>query len=160
MSEHGEAKAISRRGRPRMSLNLTPMIDVVFQLLVYFLVSTNFARGEQVYRVDLPSRSEGVAADPFTLDAEPLRIELVPAGEVAVAIRIPGPWPQPADFEALFEFLDGRRLDAENPGGLFAVDHPIVVDPAPSVRWERTVDAFNAAVRAGYERVSFAESKP
>ena len=36
--------------------DLTPMIDVVFQLLVYFLVSTNFARGEQVYRVDLPSR--------------------------------------------------------------------------------------------------------
>ncbi|MGA1400102.1 MAG: ExbD/TolR family protein [Phycisphaerales bacterium] len=160
MSDHGEAKAISRRGRPRMSLNLTPMIDVVFQLLVYFLVSTNFARGEQVYRVDLPSRSDGAAADPFTLDQEPLRIEIAPAGDGLVTIRIPGPWPQPADFEALFEFLDGRRLDGENPAGLFAVDHPIVIDPAPSVRWDRTVDAFNAAVRAGYERVSFAESKP
>jgi biopolymer transport protein ExbD len=160
MSDHGEAKAISRRGRPRMSLNLTPMIDVVFQLLVYFLVSTNFARGEQVYRVDLPSRSDGAAADPFTLDQEPLRIEIAPASDGLVTIRIPGPWPQPADFEALFEFLDGRRLDGENPAGLFAVDHPIVIDPAPSVRWDRTVDAFNAAVRAGYERVSFAESKP
>jgi biopolymer transport protein ExbD len=159
VSEHGEQKAISRRGRPRMSLNLTPMIDVVFQLLVYFLVSTNFARGEQVYRVDLPSRSEGAAADPFTLDEEPLRIEIVPAGENGlVAIRIPGPWPQPADFEALYEFLDGRRLDGENPAGLFAIDHPIVVAPSPSVRWDRTVDAFNAAVRAGYGRVGFAES--
>jgi biopolymer transport protein ExbD len=160
MSEHGEAKAISRRGRPRISLNLTPMIDVVFQLLVYFLVSTNFARGEQVYRVDLPSRSEGAAADPFTLDEEPLRVELSPSSDGLVSIRIPGPWPQPADFEALYEFLDGRRLDGENPAGLFATDHPIVIDPAPSVRWDRTVDAFNAAVRAGYERVSFAEPNP
>ncbi len=155
----GRSKA--RRGRPSLSLNLTPMIDVVFQLLIYFLVSTNFARGEQVYRVDLPSRSDG-AADPFALDDEPLRIELVPAGgdpsRGMVAIRLEGPWPQPATFEDLYQFLRSRLLDARQPDGLFAADHPIVVSPAPSVRWDRTVDAFNAAVRAGYTNVSFDES--
>ena len=31
------------------------MIDVVFQLLIYFLVATNFALGEQVFRLDLPN---------------------------------------------------------------------------------------------------------
>ena len=34
------------RRTPRMGLNLTPMIDVVFQLLIYFLLATNFALGE------------------------------------------------------------------------------------------------------------------
>ena len=159
MIRHGAALAISRRARPRLTLNLTPMIDVVFQLLIYFLVSTNFALGEQVYRVDLPNREEGATADPFTLDEEPLRIELRPAGPVdsgLVGIRIEGPWPQPQDFEALFEFLRDRRLDADRPAGLFAPDHPILIDPTGEVRWDRTVDAFNAAVRAGYTNVGFA----
>jgi len=158
MIRHGAAGAISRRGRPRLSLNLTPMIDVVFQLLIYFLVSTNFALGEQVYRVDLPNREEG-ASDPFAFDEDPLRIELVSAGPPEsglVAIRLEGPWPRPADFEALYEFLESRRLDVDRPAGLFAADHPILVDPGPAVRWDRTVDAFNAAVRAGYTNVGFA----
>jgi len=159
MTSGGAAHAISRRGRPRLALNLTPMIDVVFQLLIYFLVSTNFALGEQVYRVDLPNREDG-AADPFSLDEEPLRIRLASAGDAdagLVAIRIDGPWPQPGDFDGLFRFLDERRLDADRPAGVFAPDHPILIDPSPTVRWDRTVDAFNAAVRAGYTNVGFAD---
>lgn len=159
MTRHGAAQAISRRGRPRLTLNLTPMIDVVFQLLIYFLVSTNFALGEQVYRVDLPNRDEG-AADPFALDEEPLRIRLIAAGDDAsgsIAIRIEGPWPQPDDFEQLFSFLESRRIDVDRPAGLFAPDHPVLIDPGPAVRWDRTVDAFNAAVRAGYTNVGFAD---
>lgn len=135
------------------------MIDVVFQLLIYFLVGTSFARGEQVFRIDLPARDRGEAADPFRLDEEPLRIELSAAAE-AVIIRLPGPWPQPASFEALFEFLRDRQLNARQPDGLFAIDHPIVVAPDPAVRWEVAVEAFNSAVRAGYTRVSFGEGSP
>jgi biopolymer transport protein ExbD len=159
VSRHGARHAISRRARPRLTLNLTPMIDVVFQLLIYFLVSTNFALGEQVYRVDLPNREEG-AADPFALDEEPLRIELLAAGDATpglVAIRIEGPWPQPSGFEELHEFLESRRIDADRPAGLFAPDHPVLIDPGPSVRWDVTVDAFNAVVRAGYTNVGFAD---
>jgi biopolymer transport protein ExbD len=152
------ARAIGRRIRPRLSLNLTPMIDVVFQLLIYFMVSTNFAQGEQAYRVDLPARDEGAAADPFRLDEEPLVIELAAGAGGPAAIRIAGPWPQPANAEALFEFLASRQLGPRNPDGLFAIDHPILVSPGPEVRWEDTVDAFNSAVRAGYTRVGFAEA--
>lgn len=155
MRARGGSRAVARRVRPRISLNLTSMIDVVFQLLIYFLVSTNFARGEQVFRMDLPAREQGDAADPFRLDEEPLRIELAAAGEDRVLIRLPGPWPQPADFEGLFEFLRDRQLNASQPEGLFAVDHPIVVAPAAAVRWDASVEAFNSAVRAGYARISF-----
>ncbi len=160
MKPRGGSRAISRRVRPRISLNLTSMIDVVFQLLIYFLVSTNFARGEQVFRMDLPARERGEAADPFRLDEEPLRIELSGGGDDGTRIRLPAPWPQPADFEALFEFLRDRQLNATQPNGLFAADHPIVVAPAAAVRWDATVEAFNSAVRAGYVRVSFEGSPP
>ena len=41
----------------RLEMNMTPMIDVVFQLLIYFLLGTSFAVGEQTFRMDLPDRS-------------------------------------------------------------------------------------------------------
>ena len=63
-----------RRAATQIGLNLTSMIDVVFLLLVYFMVATDFKKAEEVYRLDLPERVEGVSADPFELDDEPLRI--------------------------------------------------------------------------------------
>ena len=46
---------------PKAELNLTPMIDVVFQLLIYFLLGTSFAVGEQTFRMDLPEIGSGSA---------------------------------------------------------------------------------------------------
>ena len=60
------------------------------------------------------------------------------------------------DFESLFEFLQRRQVDGSG-GGLFAVDHPIIIVPDATVHWEFTIDAFNAAVRAGYVNVTLQE---
>ena len=62
------------REAPAIGLNLTSMIDVVFLLLIYFMVATDFKQAEEVYRLDLPERIEGMSIDPFQLDDEPLRI--------------------------------------------------------------------------------------
>ena len=45
-----------RRQRARIALNLTAMIDVVFLLLIYFMVATEFKAGEEIFRLDLPER--------------------------------------------------------------------------------------------------------
>jgi biopolymer transport protein ExbD len=45
------------------ALSLTPLIDVVFLLLVFFLVATEFAEQERELRVQLPEASE---AQPLT----------------------------------------------------------------------------------------------
>ena len=150
-----------RRSRPRMSLNLTPMIDVVFQLLIYFLVCTNFARGEQIYKLDLPQRGTApTQADPFQLDDEPLRIQVLSLGNQPgdYRLRLEGPWPRVADFQQLYEFLQQRIIGRDNPTGLFAPDHPIVIEPAGSTSWGHAVGAFNASVRAGYNNITFAET--
>jgi biopolymer transport protein ExbD len=39
-------------------INMTPMIDVVFQLLIFFLVATRFAEEERELDVQLPVASE------------------------------------------------------------------------------------------------------
>jgi len=40
-------------------LNLTPMIDVVFLLLIFFMLATTFMDPEKDINLDLPSTSEG-----------------------------------------------------------------------------------------------------
>jgi biopolymer transport protein ExbD len=140
-----------------MGVNLTPMIDVVFQLLIYFLLATNFALGEQVFRLDLPDRS-GTSdnVDPFELIDEPLRIRVDSTGPDgnSMSISLEGPFPQPGNLEELEQFLEGSRTGGGS--GIFLEDHPVDIVPTPTTRWEHVVDVFNAVVRAGYTKVQFA----
>jgi biopolymer transport protein ExbD len=147
------ARRRARRPQARLGLNLTAMIDVVFLLLVYFMAATQFKLGEEIFRLDLPRR--GAPADPFTLPREPLRIALTSTGP-ACRIRLGGPYPQPADFAELHGFLFENRRSAGVLGGLFEADHPIVIEPTATTRWEHAMEAFNAAVRARYTNVTFA----
>ncbi len=50
-----------RQAREDLSVNLTPLIDVVFLLLIFFMVSTTFTRETQL-SVDLPEAT-GLARD-------------------------------------------------------------------------------------------------
>lgn len=40
------------------AFNITPLIDVVFLLIIFFLVASHFIRNEQVERVNLPFASQ------------------------------------------------------------------------------------------------------
>lgn len=69
--------------RPEVSINLTPLIDVVFLLLIFFMVSTSFSELTQLV-VDLPEAEGALAsadtavllvvdvAGNMTLDGEPV----------------------------------------------------------------------------------------
>ena len=149
----------ARRGRerPRLSLNLTAMIDVTFLLLVYFMVATQFKLGEEVYRLDLPDRDSNQASrDPFELDDEPLRVRISTTGLglESYTLTIDGPYPRLATFEELYGFLTQRRIDAEVPAGLFLPEHPIIIEPTRSTKWQHVLEAFNAAARAEYTNVT------
>src|SRR3989304_8023260 len=79
-----------RRGslRATMSLNLTPMIDVVFNLLIFFVVGTRFAEVEGLLRSKLPAApSESVQP---AVPLMPIRVRLAkdPAQPEGCLIRI------------------------------------------------------------------------
>lgn len=42
-----------------LAFNITPLIDLVFLLNIFFLVATYFIRNDQVEAVDLPAASQG-----------------------------------------------------------------------------------------------------
>ena len=52
--------------RPEVSINLTPLIDVVFLLLIFFMVSTSFSELTQLV-VDLPEAEGTPATNDSTL---------------------------------------------------------------------------------------------
>ena len=51
------------KSRPRRKPSLTPMIDVVFLLIIFFLVSSHLARRESRLALDLPTAATGEADD-------------------------------------------------------------------------------------------------
>ena len=63
-------------------LNLTPMIDVVFQLLIFFMVATTFLDPEKEIGIELP---EAVAGDAADTEREELVINVFADGRIVMA---------------------------------------------------------------------------
>ncbi len=68
----------------RVELNLTPVIDMVFLLLIFFLVATKFADIERDVRVKPPSSQH---ARPVTAIPEELVINIADNGSLLIAGR-------------------------------------------------------------------------
>ncbi len=71
-----------KKGTALGSLSLTPLIDVVFLLLVFFLVATRFAQEDRELEVQLPTASE---ARPLTEEPKELFVNIDQDGNYFVA---------------------------------------------------------------------------
>jgi len=145
----------------RIRLAMTPMIDVVFLLLVFFVCTVRFERNEAVYTLDLPQR--GLTADPLALQQRALviRVGTRAADAISIELQADGLRERPASFDALAAALTRvRRGTAPEPAntGLFLAEHPVLIAPTRECGWQDAVDAFNAAVRAGFRNIGFARS--
>ena len=70
-----------RQGLSNGTLNMTPMIDVVFLLLIFFLVSTRLEQAERDVAVDLPKASE---AEPTINEGREIYVTVTPEGDYYV----------------------------------------------------------------------------
>ena len=68
------------------SLSLTPLIDVVFLLLIFFMVSTRFAEEDRELDVDLPSASQ---ATPMAISPDDVEIYIDADGEYFLGAQGP-----------------------------------------------------------------------
>lgn len=62
-------------------LNLTPMVDIVFLLIIFFMVGTRFTEIEQQFEIQLPTAS---ALPSVTREPDPLIVNVSPGGQFAV----------------------------------------------------------------------------
>lgn len=71
-----------RQAGEEVSVNLTPLIDVVFLLLIFFMVSTTFTK-ESHLEIDLPQSS----ADPAKPSVNEIEVIINASGEFSVNDR-------------------------------------------------------------------------
>jgi len=139
-----------------MQLNLTSMIDIIFQLLIYFVVTASFTIGEGTITAKLPQGTGDPSTDPKPPE-RPLEITINSAGGTGYRIQVPSA--APATFTELQQVLVSLQHDPERGrSGMYKTDNPVIIKPDGQVRWLHVVNAFNAAVAARYSNVSFAQA--
>ncbi len=136
-----------------MGLNLTSMIDVVFLLLIYFMVATEFRLAEASFPMDLPAVGRNTEA---ILDDKPLVVLVESVGKYTsdMRVQLDGPWGIVQSLAELKKFLRANRADGFGTGGLFTPDHPILIRPSSETRWEHAVAAYNTAVQSRYTNIT------
>lgn len=136
----------------KMQPNFTSMIDVIFQLLIYFVVTANFTMEEGVLTARLPQDGNAPVEKTLEPPDPPLFIAIDSAGLDHYQIKLEGFPETPNDFAGLGRLMKdlavSRVFDPEKK--------PIIIKPKGQVRWQHVVNAFNAAISAEYKKVSFA----
>ncbi len=136
----------------RMQVNLTSMIDIVFQLLIYFIVTASFVMDEGLLNANLPQ----TGGESSVIDLQQIEIKVFSEGQNNTTPRIevlgvlPGGRPYvTTDFEALL-----TELKALKASDIYSKS-PILLKIDDRTRWEHTTNAFNAAKAAQFERINF-----
>ena len=130
--------------------NLTPLIDIVFLLLVFFMLTSHFVRDE-VINIDLPEADSGEALD------EPQQIEVIitETGEYSLnsqivtleslesllieelkdqeekIVRIRGD--ENVDLGIAIGAFDAGRKAGASGVDIVTIDHPVTPQPLPAV---------------------------
>jgi biopolymer transport protein ExbD len=131
---------LSTQSRPEPDVNLTPLIDVVFLLLIFFMVSTSFVKQSQI-TIRLP-------------EAESTAMVEEPAEQIDIMITEQGTY-----------LVNGRELINNRPetirNALQRVsagntDLPLTISADANARHQHVVTAMDVAGRLGFVRISIA----
>lgn len=136
---------IKKKHRPAVKINppLMPLIDVMFTLLMFFLVSSRVRVPEGVLPSNLPevgSSGAGVS----------LKVQLIDGGLEAPAFyRVVGAQQRDCQTaEELYAYLESVKRTV-------GPDAPVTIAPQLGVRWDYVVNAYNQALRVQFKKVSF-----
>jgi biopolymer transport protein ExbD len=133
------------------NLQLTPLIDCVFLLLIYFLWSSSFTRGELFLSGRLPPASGthdiGAGLAPPESDFEPIVVRVIRRGSQIAWTMQDASIPSPAAL----------RQSLENAARIKA-DIPLIISPSSDVPWGDVIEAFDLARIAGLTKIQIAAS--
>lgn len=138
-------------GGEEMELQLTSMIDVIFQLLIYFVITANFAIYEGTIQATLPGSNNPNEIDRMD-ELQMLTIEVTsPTTGPSYTIKIDN-LEIPGGATGLYDYL----ITEINLGHLDKAERIVQIAPKGHVRWQHVVNIFNACVRAELEKIGFA----
>jgi biopolymer transport protein ExbD len=136
-------KFASRR-RDDAGVDLTPLIDVVFLLLIFFMVSTTFIRETQL-KIDLPE----AGGELLEVDSEVIEITIDRRGDYSVNQRLL----VNRELETLLRAL--REVGAQADPS-----RRVIITADADASHQSVVRAMDAAGRVGLSRVSITTRQP
>ena len=142
-------RAAQYRSSRKLGFNMTPMIDVVFLLLIFFVWTASFQIVEQI----LPSQMSSQLGDkPAELTEPPPEADF---DNVVIKIGWNGTEPSWQLNEQDLASVDQLQ---ENLTAISALkpDAPVILDPAGTVPLGYVIEAFDLSKLSGFEKVSFA----
>ena len=131
---------LSLRVRAQPEVNLTSLIDVVFLLLIFFMVSTSFVKQSQI-NISLPQ------ADSSTVVEEPLE-------QIDIMITMTGTY-----------FVNGRELINNRPEtirnalqkvSMGRSNMPMIINADANAKHQHVITAMDVAGRLGFTHISIA----
>ncbi len=124
-----------------VSINMTPMIDVTFLLIIFFLVSSHLAKQENNVRLDLPTTQTGLDSE-LSNQHRTSTVHIFPDGTYQMG-------GQPISLEKIQQAIAARH--AETPGGV-----RVRIRTDRSVPYSVVSKLLKACTQAGTSDVVFA----
>ncbi len=121
-------------------INLTPMLDVVFIMLIFFIVTATFVK-----EVGLDINQPEDTNKPLTVDPnkKSIVVRITDRDRIIIAQR---------DVDVRNVRANIERLHAENP------EAPVIIQPHPQSSTEAMIQVMDSARQAGVYAVSFASN--
>ena len=145
--------AISRQtGEERATLKMTPMIDVIFQLIIFFMCVMRFRQPEAQQMINLPAEGQPQPGVTSPLPDVPLVLRRNPQGTPGTEGYLPVIRLRDSaitSWKGLFDSL--KVLKLTNP------EVRIVLDVGGDVVHESVVKAIDQCTGADIKNVSFAQ---
>jgi biopolymer transport protein ExbD len=141
--------------RPGIGLRIAPMIDMIFLLLIFFLVAAKWSPQEDFLPLQLPAANAGTVVQ-ATVKPEPLAFQITPTNTgcrvqigASRAIDIPSQTPE----QGLALLMEQTKLCLSEQKR-YASD-PVEIVCAGKVKWENLARIYNVLYGMGLTDITF-----
>lgn len=135
----------ARNYQDRKSMNVTPLIDVIFLLMIFFLMTINFNKTEGVLENQLPRVSgQESSEDPQDYEKVRLRVKMLRDNnqmKIYLQERIV------FTYDDLLYYLDQLPRDIL-----------IIIEPANKVPYKHVIGVYNTCIKSKKENIVFSIS--
>lgn len=143
-----------RRPSEEMELNVIPLIDVLFLLMIFFVIGGTFQASEGVLisRMFQSQRGVGGASTLPPMPLSPIVLEFTAQagnpGDYLVRVR---------GSERGLKNVEGLAVEMQRlmESDAFDADTPVVLACDDVILWEIVAEGWNAVLRAGFRDVAF-----
>jgi biopolymer transport protein ExbD len=129
-----------------LGFQIAPMIDVVFVIMLFFMVLAGDRQVETELKMTLPSTEARENAS----DVQPMEEQITITVEGEIAHN-----DEPVSKQELKENFKRLNQQAKAEGGSEPVPIVVTISPEPDTPWEKVTDVMNAMSAAGIGNVTF-----